>query len=55
MVPGSYLVATGDYAAFVTQHGYVGAFVPAVSAFRVLTFGADVDSAVFHSAFSSTE
>ena len=30
-VPGSYLVATGDYNAFVTEYSYIGNFVPAVS------------------------
>ena len=30
-VPGSYLVATGDYNAFVTEYSYIGNFVPVVS------------------------
>ena len=30
-VPGSYLVATGDYNAFVSKYGYIGNIVPVVS------------------------
>ena len=30
-VPGSYLVATGDYNAFVSKYGYIGTIVPVVS------------------------